>query len=57
MTPKGRLGKIKQLISFFFKATPELLAKRQEVLAAKHETMEPLLAYVLPILKKNLTLY
>ncbi|MFS8562983.1 MAG: tRNA-dihydrouridine synthase family protein [Rhabdochlamydiaceae bacterium] len=54
MTPRGRLGKIKQLMSFFFKATPTLLAKRQEVLAAKHETMELLLAYVLPILKETL---
>ncbi len=54
MTPRGKLGKIKQLMSFFFKGSPELLAKRQEVLASKHETMESLLAYTLPVLKNAL---
>jgi tRNA-dihydrouridine synthase C len=52
MTQKGRLGKMKQLVSFFFRATPDLMAQRQAVLASKHETMESLLDYTKPILQQ-----
>lgn len=47
MTQRGRLGKIKQLMSFFFKGHP----LRSQVLASKHEEAESLLSYALPFLK------
>lgn len=55
MSQKGRLGEIKQLMGFFFKGKPELMAQRSEVkfLASKHELVESLIVYALSLLKQT----
>ena len=53
MTEKGRLGKIKQLLSFLFRATPDLMTQRQSVLASNYQRAEDLLAYARPILASS----
>ncbi len=52
MTSKGRLGKIKQLMSFLFRATPELMTQRQSILASSYETFDSLLSHAQPILQQ-----
>lgn len=52
MTPKGKLGKIKQLMSFLFRANPQLMQKRQSILALSCDTYETLLAYAQPLLEE-----
>lgn len=49
--PKLRVSKLKQLLGLFFKGSPELLAKRQDLLTSSLPTPEALLDYAIPILQ------
>lgn len=49
--PKLRVSKLKQLLGLFFKSSPELLAKRQDLLTSCLPTPEALLDYAIPILQ------
>ena len=50
---KTKLGKMKQLMGFLFKATPHLLEMRNSVLTAQHTDFESFIAFVLPLLKEG----
>jgi nifR3 family TIM-barrel protein len=50
MPPRNKLSKLKQLMSYFFKATPDLLAKRQSVLTAQHTHVEDYLQFALDLI-------
>ena len=50
---KTKLGKMKQLMGFLFKATPHLLEMRNSVLTAQHTDFESFIAFVLPLLKQG----
>ena len=51
--PKLRVSKLKQLLGLFFKGSPELLAKRQDLLTSTLPTPEALLDYATPILQST----
>lgn len=52
LTPeKNRIGKMKQLLGFLFKATPALLTKRQEILTFDGKDVDSLLALALAHLR------
>lgn len=50
---KTKLGKMKQLMGFLFKATPDLLEMRNSVLTAQHTDFESFIAFALPLLKQG----
>jgi nifR3 family TIM-barrel protein len=50
MSPKSRVNKLKQLLGFIFKSTPELLEKRQQVLVSNFETPSELLTFSLSLM-------
>lgn len=49
MTMKGKLSKIKQLLSFVFKGNSWLLEQRQSILTSQYQTVESLLNFALPL--------
>ena len=51
---KGKVNKLKQLMSFLFKCNPTLLQHRQEILKSSHSSMESFLEFALPILQSGL---
>jgi tRNA-dihydrouridine synthase C len=53
MPIKVKVNKLKQLMSFLFKGTPELLRKREEVLTSQHKDPESFLHHTLPLLKEG----
>ncbi len=53
--PKLRVSKLKQLLGLFFKGSPELHAKRQDLLTSSLPTPEALLDYAIPILQSTWT--
>jgi hypothetical protein len=53
MSIKVRVNKLKQLMSFQFKASPALLEKRQEVLSSQHKDVESFLSFALSLLKDD----
>jgi tRNA-dihydrouridine synthase C len=50
---KTKLGKMKQLMGFLFKATPQLMEMRNSVLTAQHADFESFIDFVLPLLKQG----
>lgn len=54
ITEKGKVNKLKQLMGFFFKRTPALLAKRQEMLTRPYRDIDDFMNFVLPLLKLSL---
>ncbi|MFI5342999.1 MAG: tRNA-dihydrouridine synthase, partial [Chlamydiales bacterium] len=52
---KNKIGKMKQLLSFLFKATPALLAKRQEILTFNGDNVDTLLELALPHLNEEIS--
>jgi tRNA-dihydrouridine synthase C len=53
MSIKVRVNKLKQLMSFQFKASPALLEKRQTVLSSQHKDVESFLSFALSLLKDD----
>lgn len=53
MSIKVRVNKLKQLMSFLFKANPLLLAHRQAVLTAQHAAPASFLEFALPLLRSG----
>lgn len=53
---KVRINKMKQLMSFLFKANPQLLEKRQTILTSSHQTQEAFLSFAIPHLREGLAL-
>lgn len=49
---KGKINKLKQLMSMLFKGKPELLAKRQEMLTQSYPDLNAFLSYCLPQVKQ-----
>jgi len=49
-TERGKINKMKQLMSFLFKGNASLLARRQEMLTTAYATLEEFLAFVMPFL-------
>jgi nifR3 family TIM-barrel protein len=54
MSEKTRVGKFKQLMSFLFKATPELLEQREKMLRLTPQTVKSFLDEITPLLQKHL---
>lgn len=52
MPMKNKVSKLKQLMSFFFKGSPALLERRNEVLTAQHQDPQSFLDYSLSLLKR-----
>ena len=50
---KIKINKLKQLFSFLFKRTPELLKHRQAVLTSSFENPSDFITYVIPFIKNN----
>ncbi len=50
---KGKINKMKQLLSFLFKGTEELAKKRQIVLTSAPSSLESFLDFALPLLKEE----
>ncbi len=50
---KTRVGKLKQLLGFLFKANPYLLEKRESMLRCQYTDPEDLLQFSLPLLKEG----
>lgn len=48
MSEKTKVNKMKQLMSFLFKANPMLLNKRQEILKSAHQDVQSFTQYTLP---------
>jgi nifR3 family TIM-barrel protein len=48
---RGKVNKLKQLMSFLFKGNEKLLQTRQTILTSQHPTTEDFLAFALPLLK------
>lgn len=53
MSTKVKVNKLKQLMSFLFKASPELLQSRGEILTSQHADSDAFLEHALPLLKKG----
>jgi tRNA-dihydrouridine synthase C len=53
LTQKGRIGKIKQLFSFLFRANPFLLAHRPSMLTHQETSPLTLMKTFVPILEKG----
>lgn len=53
---KTKLGKMKQLMGFLFKATPQLLEVRNRVLTAQHTDFDSFMEFALPLLKQGSSL-
>ncbi len=51
LSEKGRIGKLKQFMSFLFRANPQLLEKRQEMLKIDTKESTVFLDHLLPILE------
>jgi nifR3 family TIM-barrel protein len=51
---KGRLNKMKQLMSFLFKGNLELLNMRQTILTSQYTDLESFMNFSLPLLQKGL---
>ena len=51
-THRGKINKMKQLLSFLFKGHPELVEKRQEMLTTTYLDIESFMDHVIPLLKK-----
>lgn len=51
-----KVNKLKQLLSFFFKQNPELLATRQTMLSSQEGDPEKFLAFALPLLNRGLSI-
>lgn len=56
MAPKVKINKLKQILSFQFRANAELLSMRPQILTAQHATPEAFLDFALPLLKQGLGL-
>lgn len=54
MSEKTRVGKLKQLMSFLFKATPELLEEREKMLRLIPQNVKTFLEEIAPLLQKHL---
>jgi tRNA-dihydrouridine synthase C len=50
---KGKINKLKQLMSMLFKGSERLLSKRQEMLTQKYANLDEFMAYTMPILQEN----
>lgn len=50
---KNRVSKLKQLMGFLFKGSPELLKNRQAVLTCQHDDPLAFMEYVLPLLQEG----
>jgi tRNA-dihydrouridine synthase C len=50
-SPKQQVGKMKQLLSFYCKGSPELMEKRQMILSSEIADLQAFFAFVQPILK------
>ena len=50
---KLRVNKLKQLLGFFFKSTPRLLAQRQQMLSSQHSHPDSLLTYAKTLILEN----
>lgn len=50
---RSKINKMKQILSFLFRANPLLESKRQEVLTSAYSDAQSLLAFALPLLKAN----
>lgn len=50
---KNKIGKLKQLMGFFFKGNSSLLAKRQEMLTGSYANLDDFLERTLPLLRKT----
>lgn len=57
MPMKVRVNKLKQLMSFQFKANADLLEKRQQILSSQYKCVESFLSFALPILKEGFLKY
>jgi tRNA-dihydrouridine synthase C len=53
MSVKVRVNKLKQLMSFQFKASDALMQKRQSVLASQHKDAESFLSFAMDLLKED----
>lgn len=51
---KGKINKLKQLMSMLFKGNPQLMEKRQQMLTQSYKDLDDIINYTLPILKENL---
>ncbi len=56
LAKRNQVNKIKQLLSFLFKATPSLLEHRQAMLTSQFEEPKAFLHSMIPILEKNFSL-
>lgn len=53
-TPKKvKIGKLKQLMGFFFKGNPELLQQRNIILTAQVDNLESFMSIALPLLERS----
>lgn len=50
---RGKVNKLKQLMSFLFKGNEILLKQRHDILRASHPTMESFLEYAMPLLQSG----
>jgi len=50
---KVKVGKLKQLMGFFFKGTPQLLEKRSEILTSQHTDPEAFMQHAVPLLREG----
>jgi nifR3 family TIM-barrel protein len=55
MPIKGKVNKLKQLMSFWFKASPELEQHRSEILRSQHADPEAFMDHAIPLLRKGWT--
>lgn len=53
MRETTKVGKMKQLLGFLLKRTPELMEKRQEVLKSRHETLQTFMDFASPFVFGN----
>ncbi len=50
---KGKVSKLKQLMSFLFKGNAALLAKRTAILTSQHPTLDAFMQFTIPLLKEG----
>lgn len=53
MPVRTKVNKLKQLMSFLFKGTPQLQGKRDEILTSQHQDPVSFLEHALPLLKEG----
>ena len=53
LTERNKINKLKQLMSFLFKRTPELLEKRDLILTSQHTSSESFMDFAIPILQRH----